>query len=245
MDETRREALLALLRQLGLGPVGDVMATLDGALTHRSFAAENPPSPDNERLEFLGDAVLGLACTEYLYTAYPESTEGDLSRIKAVMVSRRVLGTIARQMNLGELLRLGIGERRSGGRTRDSVVGSALEAVVGALSLHYPWETLRAPLLASIVQPAEDLAQTHESQKGNAKSLLQELVQRDYPGELPLYEVQEQAGPDHIKQFVVAVSVAGEVRGVGQGGRIRWAENEAASAALESLEKQQPNAGKR
>jgi ribonuclease-3 len=245
MDETRREALLALLKQLGLGPVGDVLATLDAALTHRSFAAENPPAPDNERLEFLGDAVLGLACTEYLYTRYPEGNEGDLSRLKAVMVSRRILGSLARQMNLGENLRLGVGERRSGGRTRDSVVGSALEAVIGALSLHYPWETLRAPLLAMVIQPAERLAQTRESQKGNAKSRLQELVQRDFPGDLPAYEVQEQAGPDHSKVFIVSVSVDGQVLGVGKGGRIRWAENEAASAALEVLQKQQPNAGKR
>lgn len=235
MDATRRDELEALLRRLGLEPAGGAAVLLDQALTHRSFAAEHEGVRDNERLEFLGDAVLGLACAEYLYECYPLGTEGDLSRLRAVMVSRRVLGTIGREMGLGELLRLGVGESATGGRERDSVVGSALEAVVGALSRVYKWETLRRPLRLSVLEVAQQLADSEESRRGNYKSRLQEIVQRERNGEVPLYEVHEVAGPDHDRMFVVAVSVGGEVLGSGRGARIRWAENEAARMALEKL----------
>src|SRR5688572_957603 len=143
MTDERRAGLSALLERLGLPVRESVLDILDLALTHRSWAMEQGAESDNERLEFLGDAVIGLATTNYLYTSRPGLDEGGLSKRRAAIVSRRALGEVARSLGIGPLLWLGSGEQSSGGRERSSVLGSALEAVCGALYQHYEFSELR------------------------------------------------------------------------------------------------------
>jgi ribonuclease-3 len=205
---------------------------LDRSLTHSSYAFEHQLPYDNERLEFLGDAVLGLVVSEYLYNEYPRAREGVLSKYKAAIVSRNVLGKRAQEMEIGELTLLGKGEEQHGGRDRPALLGSALEAVVGALYLELGIAPISRFLEKEIFEPGRDLSHTDEY--GDYKSMLQELVQRMHQT-VPDYEVISESGPDHSKQFVVAVRVNGEVLGRGEGARKKTAENQAAMRAYWDL----------
>lgn len=232
MDEARREALRRLVREFGLAPRDEVLPLLQEALAHRSWRSEQPADFDNERLEFLGDSAIGYAATRHLFAARPGDPEGVLSKRRASMVSRRTLGRIAAGTSVPELMLLGAGEEASGGRARDSNTGSALEAVVGALCLAYPWEEVEAVVAERIIRPADALAD--EPAAADMKGVLQEWCQaRD--GEVPRYEVVESSGPDHLREFVVAASWGGRELGRGRGRRIRDAESEAARAAVERL----------
>lgn len=234
MDEARRAGLTALLERLGLPAVDRDLAPIDTALTHRSWGVEHGSAADNERLEFMGDAVISLATTEYLYETRPDEQEGELSKLRAAMVSRRILGELALKLGLGNLLRLGAGEEAGGGRERVSTLGSALEALCAALYLMYPWEELRGPLRAHLILPAMALAE--QRLIADYKSLLQEWTQRNMQA-VPAYEVLDATGPDHRREFTVEVSVAGEPWARGRGTRIKLAENDAARAALERIAK--------
>jgi ribonuclease-3 len=205
---------------------------LDQSLTHASYAFEHQLPYNNERLEFLGDAVLGLIVSEYLYKEFPHSSEGVLSKQKAAIVSRPVLGKRALEMGIGKLLLLGRGEEQSGGRERPILLGSALEAVVGALYLELGISKITPWLIKEVFEPGRQLSHTDEF--SDFKSLLQEYVQKTFQT-VPEYELVSESGPDHNKQFEVVVKIAGKVYGQGVGHRKKVAENQAAMRAYWSL----------
>ena len=190
----RLASLNAFLKQHGLSKMQDLWL-LDRALTHSSYAFEMQLDYDNERLEFLGDAVLGLVVSEYLYTEYPRAREGVLSKYKSQMISRGVLGKRAFDLGIGRLILLGKGEEMHGGRERPALLGSALEAIVGALYLDFGIQPMLHFLQKEIFEPARILSTTDEF--GDYKSMLQEHVQK-FSQTVPEYEIVSESGPDPV-----------------------------------------------
>lgn len=208
------------------------LTLLDQALTHSSYAFENQLEYDNERLEFLGDSVLGLVVSDYLFKRYPGAREGVMSKLKSQIISRGVLGKRALELGLGELILLGKGEDINGGRTRPVLLGSALEAVIGAMYLDFGIEPMRGFLNSEIFVPAQELSNTDEF--GDYKSVLQEYVQKHYQS-VPEYVLVEESGPHHSKLFIIDAVVEGQIEGRGEGPRKKIAENQAAMRAYWSL----------
>ena len=227
----RKKALTRFLERNRL-PMMSNLELLDRALTHSSYAFEMQLSYDNERLEFLGDSVLGLVVSEFLFNELPKAREGVLSKHKSQIISRGVLGKRAQEMQIGELMLLGRGEELHGGRTRPVLLGSALEAVVGALYLDFGIEPMRNFLYQEVFAPARVLSTTDEF--GDYKSMLQEYVQKQYQM-VPEYVIVEESGPDHNKKFVVDAIVNGQAAGRGEGSRKKVAENQAAMKAYWDL----------
>ncbi len=203
------------------------------ALTHRSFAAEGD---NNEKLEFLGDAVLALAMSDVLMARFPEAREGELSKIRASLVNADVLARHARAHELGRLLRLGKGEERSGGRDKVSILAAAYEAVLGAVYLDAGYEAARAVVERDF---ASDVAEHLSVGLRDYKTRLQEVTQRLFR-ETPSYSVVEESGPDHEKRFVSEITIAGQTRGRGEGRTKKAAEQEAAMQALARLVAEHP-----
>ena len=203
------------------------------AVTHRSFAAEGD---NNEKLEFLGDAVLSLAMSDLLMARFPEAREGDLSKIRASLVNADVLARHARAHDLGRLLRLGKGEERSGGREKVSILAAAYEAVLGAVYLDAGYEAARAVVERDF---ASDVAEHLRVGLRDYKTRLQEVTQRLFR-ETPSYTVVEESGPDHEKRFVSEIAIAGQTRGRGEGRTKKAAEQEAAMQALARLAAEHP-----
>lgn len=204
------------------------------ALRHRSFVNEQPPGapPDNERLEFLGDAVLSLVVSHMLIERFPSMGEGDLSRTRAHLVSEPRLARLARRMGLGPLLQLGRGEARSGGRDKSSLLADAFEAVVAAVYLDGGFRSA-VPVVSRQFEALFEAVRDRGS-RGDAKSRLQELAQcRKLP--VPAYRVVAEEGPDHDKTFRVEVSLGG-ISARGSGKTKKAAEQDAARDALERLE---------
>lgn len=198
---------------------------------HPSWANENGrESGDNQRLEFLGDSVLGLTVAHWLYERFPDRGEGELAKFKSQLVSADSLASVAREHRLGEVLLLGKGEENNGGRDKTNILADGLEAFWGAHYLDQGWEATRTLILEWLrledFRP-DDWGRDH-------KSALQELCQRRYH-EFPRYELLGTSGPDHRKSFHVAVSVAGNRLAEGLGPSKKRAEQEAARAALERL----------
>jgi ribonuclease-3 len=222
-----------LAEQLGL-PIGD-RRLLAQALTHSSWLHEHPTEAagHNERLEFLGDAVINLAVSEALYARHPDDDEGVLFARRAAIVSSVGLAEIAARVDLGAFLLLGEGEVARIGPQRPSILASGLEAVAGALFLDLGWETTR-DWVVRIATPELD-AELEPLLLKSPKSRLQEATQRVALGR-PAYRVVEAAGPDHDKVFRVEVEVDGEVLGLGVGKSRRIAETAAAAEAVEILE---------
>ena len=211
---------------------------LSTALTHRSWAAESVTTRTYERLEFLGDAVLGLLAAEWLYRTV-EQPEGELSRLKAYLVSETVLARQAELLGIGDALLLGTGEERSGGRAKGSLLADALEAVLGAIYLDAGLEAARrvaVPLLERALAGYEDAA------AADAKTALQEVLQARGAA-LPDYRLVRASGPDHAKTFAVECWAEGQLLGVGTGSSKKRAEKAAAAAALEALQGGPPGAG--
>jgi ribonuclease-3 len=206
------------------------------ALCHRSYCAEVPGQESNERLEFLGDAVLGVIVTEHLYRRQPELPEGDLARIRALVVSAEALAPVAAELGLGAALLLGRGEDASGGRAKPSILADALEAVIGALFLSGGMDKTRPILLELLGEELDRAARKHEL--GDAKNRLQEMCSR-LGVEPPCYAVSEQ-GPEHAKRFAAEVRVATGVVGRGRGSSKKQAERAAAEDAIGALEAGQP-----
>jgi len=204
---------------------------LELALTHRSWANEQGIPEHYERLEFLGDAVLGVVTAEWLYANHPELPEGELSKHKAQLVNRDTLAQHARYLDLGDSLRIGVGEDRSGGRTKASLLADSMEAVLGALYLDGGLETARRSIL-----PMLENAFMERSRQAvtDAKTQLQEVVQA-LGWALPEYRVTDSVGPDHDKTFVVECWLAGELGGRGEGPSKKIAEQRAATDALARL----------
>jgi ribonuclease-3 len=208
---------------------------LQQALVHRSYLNEVPESgvESNERLEFLGDAVLGLVVAGRLYADYPEHPEGQLTELRAALVRRETLTRVAKRLTLGEYLFLGRGEQSAGGRGRSSNLSCAYEAVVGAAYLDGGIDKARRFIMRSL---APELAALPKGRiPADPKSRLQEVLQARYQRP-PTYKVLRDEGPDHSKVFTVQVSVGRKVLGEGQGKSKQQAEKEAARHALESLE---------
>ena len=201
---------------------------LENALTHSSYANEHRTMgiSSNERLEFLGDSVLQIVSADYLFHAYADRPEGDLTRIRASLVSESALFQFAQEINLGEYLRLGRGEERCGGRTRPSVVSDAFEAVIAALYLDGGMEVARKFILPFITEG--------KHAEADYKTRLQEIVQQN-PEERLSYVVEQESGPDHDKQFSVEVSLNGTIVGKGVGSSKKRAEQDAARCAIENL----------
>jgi len=189
------------------------------ALTHRSLSSETAPesladpTADNEQLEFLGDAVLGMVVAETLLNHFPSSREGELTRLRASIVSRKHLGGVAAQIGLGPLLRLGRGEDLSGGRQKPAILADALEAVIAALYLDGGLDTARAFIRRHVVEPSLTTLQaalnpenTFSGAVGDHKSALQEHLQATGQGQ-PRYVLTAQTGPDHQKRFRVEVRI--------------------------------------
>ena len=204
---------------------------LDLALTHRSYAHENGGLPTNERLEFLGDSVLGIIVTEYLYRTHPEVPEGQLAKMRAATVSEPALAAVARDLGLGEFIKLGKGEALSGGRDKDSILSDTVEALIGATYLTHGLEETRT-VVTRLVSRFLDSARTRGAGL-DWKTSLQELTAVHQLGN-PAYEVTG-TGPDHQRVFTASAIVDGEVLGQGTGSSKKVAEHDAAEAAYAAI----------
>ena len=217
-----------LVAQLG-GEIPDELALR--AVTHRSYAYENGGLPTNERLEFLGDSVLGLVVTEELYRRHPELPEGQLAKLRAAVVNSRALAEVARGLGVGGFLRLGRGEEASGGRDKSSILADALEALLGAVYIARGIEPTRDQILTLFAPLLE--AAAHLGAGLDWKTSLQELAASRSLG-VPEYVVSE-TGPDHAKSFHATAIVAGRAAGEGDGRSKKEAEQRAAEQAWTAL----------
>mgnify|MGYP002588627167 FL=1 len=209
-------------------------ALLQAALYHSSYANEHRGAhiASNERLEFLGDAVLGFVTAEYLYAKHPDLPEGDLTRIRAALVCEESLHEVAQQLGLGEYLRLGRGEELGGGRRRPSILADATESVFAAVYLDGGMDAAR-DLIHRVLLDKEQEEQVEERRR-DYKTELQELVQRK-SDQVLRYELTGSSGPDHAKEFAFRVTLNGVTVGEGTGRSKKEAEQSAACAALAHL----------
>lgn len=224
----RAVARAALLAHIGL-PLSDERFEL--ALTHRSYAYENGGLPTNERLEFLGDSVLGVVITDELYRTHPDLPEGQLAKLRASIVNMHALASVGASLGLGELLLLGRGEELTGGREKESIVADAVEALLGALYLQHGLEPVRESILRlfkGLLTAAPRLGAGLDW-----KTSLQELSATAGCG-APVYQIDE-SGPDHDKTFVARAVVGGRPLGEGVGHTKKQAEQLAAAEAYRTL----------
>jgi len=207
---------------------------LADALTHKSFYHENPDTKRyyNERLEFLGDTILGLVIAELLYRREPPLPESEMARIKSYLVSGKVLSSIARNMDLGRHLHLGKGEIETGGRSKASILADSMEAIFGAVFIDGGFEKAKEVILRLYAGVVEE--SLSEKKYVDHKTELQELSQSRY-GILPLYRIVGERGLEHEKLFEVEVVINGEVMGTGTGTSKKKAEAEAARQALAKI----------
>jgi len=212
------------------------------ALTHRSYVHENsaPKAPDNERLEFLGDAILNLAVGHLIMERFQDQPEGQLSRLRALIVNEKTLSLVSGHLGLGRFIFLGKGEHQTGGREKASILANCYEAILGAVYLDSSYEEA-----FKVVQLHFDeyLAKLElKTPRQDCKSLLQEHVQ-DRHRVVPRYRLVEESGPDHNKTFCVSVSVQGIIMGQGEGKSKKEAEQRAARNALERLKSLETKGG--
>jgi ribonuclease III len=217
-----------LLTELGMSVDPEL---LDRALTHRSYAYEQGGLPTNERLEFLGDSVLGLIVTEHLFVTYPDLSEGQLAKLRAAVVNSRALADIARHLDLGAVIHLGRGEESTGGRDKSSILADTMEAVIGAVFLQHGIDAARGfvhhlfdPLMAEVATRGAGL---------DWKTSLQEIASMSGLG-VPVYDVVE-SGPDHAKTFQATVKIDDQSYGPGAGRNKKEAEQNAAALAFAAL----------
>lgn len=207
---------------------------LTRALTHRSYQVEHPDMAraDNETLEFLGDAVLDLVIGAWLLLTYPTMTEGELTKLRALLVQEHHLAVVGRDLRLGDILRLGRGEDQSGGREKPSILASAYEALIGAIFLDSDYPTVQKIVEGHFrgrIGSAQQAIAT-----GDAKSALQELTQDKFNA-APLYVLEGAEGPDHAKTFTVSVSLGGQILATASARNKKMAEQRAAALALAQL----------
>ncbi|MDK2821055.1 MAG: ribonuclease [Clostridia bacterium] len=229
MDNNRQEKLQKFLDSLNLR-----MPDLEGfdlALTHPTFAFEHQLPQDNQRLEFLGDAVLGLIIAEYLYKQFPHLPEGDLTRMRAAIVCEATLCKVAKSIGLGELLLLGQGEEHSGGRERPSNLADAMESVIASLYLAGGLELAR-DFIIKVFNPSLQILK--DNRIIDAKSALQEFVQQQ-GSENVFYKILDEWGPAHAKQYKAGVFLKKRMLATGEGRSKKEAEQDAARAALSLL----------
>ena len=235
MQSKRKDELLEFCGLLGI--TMDNLDLLNTALTHTSFAHESKEQPrpvHNERIEFLGDSVLSLIVSTYMYKHFPKLNEGELTKFRAHIVCETSLAQYAHKISLGKYLRLGKGEASSGGRERASILADAFESVLG---VYYIDQGLVAAekFLLGLMKTELDFICEHGIYS-DYKTRLQEIVQRDGDVEIS-YELIDSSGPEHNKSFTTVVSVAGKVVGKGVGHSKKESEQHAAKSALEKLKK--------
>lgn len=206
---------------------------LEQALTHSSYANERLGDAlmSNERLEFLGDSVLGQVTADHLYREHPNLPEGDLTRLRAALVCEEALAEVAKDWNLGEYLKLGRGEDQNGGRQRGSIQADAVEAILAAIYLDGGIAQARRTIRTFILSREQQTGGNHDY-----KTALQEFVQRT-PGRSLCYQLLKETGPDHLKEFWMEVTLDGAQVGTGRGHSKKEAEQQAAKVALETLRK--------
>jgi ribonuclease III len=232
MTEDRIQSLKELETSIGYG--FNDLGLLDNALTHRSFVNENVvlPCKDNERLEFLGDAVLELTISAMLMKKFPDSTEGELSKLRASVVNEQPLAKLARLFRIGEFLRLGKGEEASGGRTKPSLLANAFESVVAAMFLDGGFDRTSA-FIEGLFEPLIE-AGGASSVYTDYKTAAQEICQNLFRA-LPRYLLLSETGPDHEKRFETSLVIGERVIATGTGKSKKEAEQKAAKMALETL----------
>ncbi len=209
---------------------------LKQSMSHSSYANEHRAegAEDNERLEFLGDAVLEIISSDFLFRTYPMMQEGQLTKLRASLVCEPTLALSAREFDLSSYLLLGKGEEHTGGRMRDSIVSDALEALIGAIYLDGGMDPARIFVERFILTDIE-----HKKLFYDSKTVLQELVQRDYRQDEITYEVVGEEGPDHAKIFTVELRIGGKAAGLGKGSTKKSAEQQAAYQAIQKIDQSQ------
>jgi ribonuclease-3 len=231
-DQSDQELPVDLAKRLGL-PFSNDLSLLQRALTHRSYVNEHPESiEDNERLEYLGDAVLDFLVGAYLYNHYPEMAEGDLTRMRSALVHTEQLARFAKKIDLGRALRLGHGEFQANGRKKSPLLCDAFEALIGAIYLSGGISKVIDFFYPMVEEKCLELMDNKSIQ--DPKSQLQEWSQANGLF-IPSYHTKTDAGPDHAKIFEVEVIVNGEVMGVGVGRSKQIAAKNAAKVALEKI----------
>lgn len=233
LERSRLDHLKKFSKALGI-PLGDGML-LNAALTHKSYAHERKMDPgfNNEKLEFLGDSVLGLVVSQHVFESYPEVTEGGLSKVKSVIVSAQILSEKAKLLHLGDYMSLGKGEEKSGGRQRAALLADALEAVIGAVYLIGGLPAARK-LVLDLLREDVDNVFTGRMEK-DYKTLLQEHFQKTQKF-APRYEVIREWGPDHNRNFEAACLLNGKTIATGIGKNKKEAEQLAAQEAIRKLQ---------
>ena len=227
----RKRELIAFAERLGV--TFNNLAYLDTALTHTSYAKEKGRSiKHNERLEFLGDAVLELSVSSYLFANFPDMPEGVLTRTRASIVCAGTLSKLANRLGFGQMLLLGRGEEQNGGRERVSILEDAFESVIGAIYVDQGWEVAREYVWRQLQDEFSEVKHGGNDVR-DYKSLLQELVQQHPSGQVT-YELLSATGPDHAKTFKMAVVIDGKNSGIGIGHSKKEAEQNAAKIALET-----------
>ena len=229
MTDTRRRQLNVFVESMGVA-LTDI-DLLNTALTHSSYANERKNSNDrhNQRLEFLGDAVLDLVVGEYLYRNFSSLPEGEMTKIRSRLVCESMLANCATKLSVGENLQLGKGEAATGGRKRPSILADAFEAIIGAVYIDSGYKAAEKFVLTALAQDLETM--TSAEQDNDYKTTLQELVQRD--DSLPIvYKIISEDGPDHDKTFRVAVTIDNRQMGIGRGKSKKEAEQMAARQAI-------------
>ncbi len=226
----RRDPLAALQQRLQVKFYDPSL--LRQALTHRSYLRETQEGESNERLEFLGDSVLGITLAEHLMALHTDWTEGELTKVKAVVVSEPILADVARRLNLGRYVIISRGEEANGGRDRASILSDALEAVFAAVYIDQGMEVARDLIRRLIRTPLRQIERQEHTP--DYKTVLQETTQNRLRT-TPEYRVAGESGPDHDKTFVIEVLLGGAVAGTGKGKSKQKAEQAAAKAALASV----------
>ena len=231
MKDERRAQLMRLSAEMGVS--FNDFALLDEALTHPSYTNEAKDTiPHNERLEFLGDAVLELASSTYLYARFPDCSEGELTKMRASLVQSDTLARLARALDLGSCLRLGRGESHNGGADRQNNLENAFEAVIGAVYLDAGWETAKEYVARQLSREADHIKKAQVVH--DYKTTLQEHIQQRRNKGI-VYELIAESGPDHDKRFTMRVLVDNQPIGEGAGRSKKEAEQQAAAAALAYL----------
>ncbi len=233
MDKSRREVLKKLEERLDYRFRDvDLLVT---ALTHRSYVNENrqPGVSDNERLEFLGDSVLGLCVSDLLIKKYVDGSEGDLTKMRSVLVGEKNLAQLARGLQISNCLLIGRGEENAGSRARDSFLANAFEAVVAAVYLDSGYENVRA-VVRKLIEPFLE-KETLPSAYFDYKTLLQEFCQRKFKT-IPMYLLADTSGPEHAKVFEVKVVIVDKLTAIGTGTSKKEAEKQAAQKAWKILQ---------
>ena len=241
IDQERKKELQLFEKHIGIR--FRKLELLNLAFSHRSFANESGGDiSNNEKLEFLGDSVLGLVVSEYLYYALSDRAEGDLARVKSFVVSEDSLAEIAKAIKVDNFILIGKGEEYSGGRSKKAILADCMEAIIGAYYVDSGFKPSRAFILKYLISEINKVLENRH--KKDYKTLLQEFVQKKYKS-YPRYSLVKKTGPDHDRTFWIEVGVEGKTYGPGKGKNKKEAEQHAAGIAYQALTEETEKTGKK